>query len=167
MKNSRASSLTGPDYLKLPKFTRFDELFKFYAKKYRIADWRWLKATATIESDLGDAASVKRGIIAPLDVEGSKSSDGKSWGVMQTILPTARDMVSGVNVDDLNDPETSIMIGAKYWGWLLSRYKGDVQKSVKAYNQGPGNTDKGMPYADGYYLKWVSAFNSIASKQGA
>lgn len=166
MRTAKASTMTGPEYLAQPAFTRFDSLFKFYAARHGIPDWRWLKAIAGIESNYGDAPSVRNGILRPDDISASASSDKKSWGVMQTVVATANDMRAGVTVPMLNDPETSIDIGAKYFAWLLKRYNGQVDRAVKGYNQGPGNTDKGFPYADGYYSKWTAELSKITQKQG-
>ena len=77
---------------KLDSWTEYDSLFKKYGAEYNI-DWRWLKAICLNESNLGKAKSVMIGLENPRDIENSKSSDGKSWGLMQVTVPTAKDSV--------------------------------------------------------------------------
>lgn len=143
---------------------RFDSLLKKNAARFGISDWRWLKAVAINESNLGLAASVANGMANPRDTARNRSYDGRSWGVMQTTLATANDMRSGTSAEDLNDPAISIYIGAKYLAWLLSRYGGNLEKAVMAYNQGPGNTDRGKTYAGRYRKKFQSSLVLIESK---
>jgi membrane-bound lytic murein transglycosylase MltF len=141
----------------------FDELFQKYAIKYNL-DWRMLKSIAIIESSLGRAPSVAHGIKNPTDVENSKSSDGKSWGLMQVTLPTARDYDSNATAERLNSPEYSINLASQYLRTLFSIFKGDVkiiEKVVKSYNQGQGNTLKGKTYADGYWIKYQNAYKTL------
>lgn len=119
-------------------FFVYDEYFKKFGRLYKVP-WRLAKAIALNESDLGRAASVALGIREPGNIEGSKSSDGKSWGIMQTTLETAR-MMEGMIVNEkyLNDPENSIRIGVKYLKWLMDRNNRDEEKTVRGYNGGPG-----------------------------
>lgn len=148
-------------------FTRWDSLIKQKAKKYSLP-WRWIKAIAMNESMLGTAKSVARGLAAPTDVEGSKSSDGKSWGIMQLTLPTARDMVGAlIQPAYLNDPENSFELGARYLRKMYDLGKGDREFMVRAYNGGPGykNTVLGQTMTPVYYAKFVTNLNTILSKQ--
>jgi hypothetical protein len=136
------------------QWTRFDSLLKKSAAQFSLSEWRWLKAIALNESHLGLARSVAHGLKHPSDIQRNKSYDGLSWGVMQTTLATANDMRPGTSAEDLNNPEISIYIGAKYLAWLLRRYRGNLKKAVMAYNQGPGNTDRGKTYAEKYWTKF-------------
>jgi hypothetical protein len=138
-------------------FTRFDNLLKTYAKSEGVRDviyngvtipgWMILKSIALNESDLGRAKSVARGMLVPSDIEGSKSSDGKSWGLMQVTIKTAKsELDPNATEEKLNNPEYSIRLGAKYvaklqksFSTLELRY---LEWVVKSYNQGPGNTLK-------------------------
>ena len=53
-----------------------------------------------------------------------------------------------VGLDDPNDLGKSATAAAKYMAQLMSRYNGDVQKALAAYNWGMGNVDrKGMANA--------------------
>lgn len=131
-------------------FRVFDPLFQKWAKNYGL-DWKMLKAICMNESGLGVVASgleksVARGLVNPKDVEGSKSSDGKSWGLMQVTIPTAKDYDSKATPEKLNDPEYSIKIAAQYVAWLTLQFpKSEPRYTewiVKSYNQGRGNSAK-------------------------
>ena len=91
-------------------YERWLPLVRKYAAIYGVP-WRWVFAVMLNESNLGMAPSVARGILFPSDIEGSKSSDGKSWGLMQLTLGTARIHDAGVTEAKLNDPDTSIKLG--------------------------------------------------------
>lgn len=126
-------------------WTKYDMLFKKYAAMFGV-NWQWLKAIALNESSLGKAKSVALGIASPNDIEGSKSSDGKSWGLMQVTLTTAKGLDASATAPKLNNPEYSIKLAAQYISQLQkmfpmaeSRY---TEWVIKSYNQGPGNTSK-------------------------
>lgn len=150
-----------------PEWTKFDGLFKKYGRSYSIP-WRWLKAIALNESNLGRAKSVVRGFAVPSDIEGSKSSDGKSWGLMQTTIPTSRDFESSVTAIDLNNPETSVRIAAKYIKTLINRFGiADKESIVRAYNGGPGfkKTTLGQTLTPLYYAKFVVNLKRVMELQ--
>lgn len=48
-----------------------------------------------------------------------------------------------VNVEDM---ASSAAGAAKYLGWLIKRYDGNIEKAVMAYNAGEGNVDSGKAY---------------------
>lgn len=141
-------------------WTLWDADFKAAGAKYGVP-WQWLKAVALNESSLGSAKSVARGLVAPTDIEGSKSTDGKSWGLMQVTLTTGRGLDPFCTEVKLNDPKYSIDLGAKYIGQMSKRFSQVetryVEWVIKSYNQGPGNTDKeksgkiAKGYADEYW----------------
>lgn len=141
--------------------TKFDSLFQKWGTVYSIP-WTWLKAIAMNESSLGTYPSVARGLAAPSDVEGSKSQDGKSWGIMQVTLTTARGLDPQATEVKLNNPDYSVMLAAKYLSQLATQFnRFDLRYTeyiVKSYNQGPGNTRKeissGKGYADEYWARW-------------
>jgi membrane-bound lytic murein transglycosylase MltF len=147
-------------------FTKWDGLFKLYGSD----DWKILKAIAMNESSLGEHPSVKRGIQIPQDIEGSKSQDGKSWGLMQITITTARDFDTDATAVALNNPEYSVRLAAR----LLRSLKRQFDKTeyvVKAYNQGAGNTraeiaGKHGGYANEYWERFQRNFRIINEKQG-
>jgi soluble lytic murein transglycosylase-like protein len=143
-------------------WTKWDADFKAAAKKYGVP-WTWLKAISLNESSLGTAKSVAWGEKFPEDVEKSKSSDGKSWGLMQVTLTTARGMDPFATEVKLNNAKYSIDLGARYLGQMYKRYpQVDLRHAewvVKSYNQGPGNTDKERRgeisgYAEEYWARF-------------
>ncbi|MGH9960857.1 MAG: transglycosylase SLT domain-containing protein [Pyrinomonadaceae bacterium] len=69
-------------------------------------------------------------------------------------LATANAMRAGTTAQELNDPDISISLGAKYFAWLWQRYEGNLEKAVMAYNQGPKHTDRGKPDVTGYWSKF-------------
>ena len=66
-------------------------------------------------------------------------------GLMQVIPPTAARM--GVNPKYLYDPEQNIIAGTRYLRFLSTRFKGNFDHIVAAYNAGEGAVDKyrGIP----------------------
>lgn len=143
----------------------YDDLFKKYGSRYGI-DWKLLKAIAIIESSLGEHPTVKRGLADPNDIEGSKSTDGKSWGLMQVTLPTARDYDQSATAVKLNNPDYSVDIAARHVRFLMGLFDKKspnfLEYVIKSYNQGQGNTKQGKTFADPYWAKYQRAYGSIA-----
>lgn len=151
---------------KLDSWRQYDSLFMLYSpgRIGGVDGWKILKAIALNESDLGKYPSVALGIQTPYDVEGSKSQDGKSWGIMQMTLPTAKDLDPTASEVKLNNPEYSIRLSGQYVKWLTKYFSPlDVrylEYVVKSYNQGPGNTlkeiaGKNQGYANEYWSRFV------------
>lgn len=149
--------------------TNYDNLFKYNAEKYGL-DWLLLKRIAIIESNLGRAKSVAHGLRYPNDIESSKSSDGKSWGLMQVTLTTAQWLDPNATVAKLNNPEYSVDLAARYLKYLFNYFpKSDarlVEWVVKSYNQGQGNSAKerdgsGQGYAHGYWAKYQKLTSEV------
>jgi membrane-bound lytic murein transglycosylase MltF len=147
----------------LDSWTQYDSLFQKYAAMYGVEDWRWLKAIALNESSLGKAPSVARGLEAPWDIEGSKSSDGKSWGLMQVTMATGRWLDPNCTEEKLNNPEYSIKLAADLFTRnqkLFSRLDSQwLEYVVKSYNQGAGNTKKEIASGKGYANEYWARFN--------
>lgn len=127
---------------KVTSWNRWDTLIKTESVKYGV-DWQVVKAIMIIESDLGRAPSVAYGMKNPEDAEKSKSSDGKSWGLMQLTLNTARMFESMVTVKGLNDPETSVRIACKYIAWLQKKNPSH-EFIARGYNGGAGWANSGI-----------------------
>ena len=70
-------------------------------------------------------------------------SKANAKGLMQLIDSTAADM----NVKNIWNPEDNIFGGSKYLSEMLKKYDGNIEKSLAAYNAGPGNVEKydGIP----------------------
>jgi soluble lytic murein transglycosylase-like protein len=111
------------------------------------------------------------GIEHPSDIENSKSSDGKSWGLMQMTIKTARGLDSSATEEKLNDPDFSIDLSARYIAQLMGMFSSSderyVEWVVKSYNQGPGNTKKemktGVSYAQEYWDRWLRNYNRVGA----
>lgn len=148
-------------------WTRFDADFKKWGEVYQIP-WTWLKAIAMNESSLGSYPSVARGIASPKDIEGSKSQDGLSWGLMQVTIKTAKGLDASATEEKLNNPDYSIMLAAKYLKQLSTQFpKPDyryVEWVIKSYNQGPGNTRKEIASGKGYANEYWERFQRNLKK---
>lgn len=148
-----------------PNWTRFDGFFQRWGTAYGV-DWKWLKAIAMIESNLGLAKSVALGLKDPENVKGSISSDGLSWGLMQMRIETARQFDPSAQIPDLNNSTKEIMLAAQYVRWCIKQFPKDTGESLRrkvimSYNQGVGNTQKGATYASGYYQNFLKALSYI------
>ncbi len=149
-------------------FHRWDYYFKEAETKHNV-DWRWLKAIAMNESSLGTNKSVAIGLANPKNVAGSASSDGKSYGLMQITLATAKSMEPSVTPQKLNIPEYSIDLAARYVAELKKMFSITdfryVEWVIKSYNQGPGNTKKeieGKPgFADEYWKRFKNHLDVV------
>lgn len=151
-------------------FTQFDALFQKYGTSYGVS-WRVLKAIAMNESSLGQNERVALGIREPANIEGSKSEDGKSWGLMQLTVPTASDFVPDTTPVELNDPDFSIRVAAQFIAWIQKQFPLVDPRwqewVIKSYNQGVGNTNKERAgridgYAGEYWSRFQRNLNRIS-----
>ena len=122
----------------------FDYLFELNAARFGVPAYV-LKTIASIESDIGQDSRVLRG---------DTSGDSKSWGIMQIApgLGSNKEIqLKSINRKNatpgqLNNPEISIMIGARLLGYLWKKYNGNEDLVSLAYNQGEKNTDNGRDF---------------------
>jgi len=147
-------------------FFKYDGLIRKYSAQYNVP-WRWIKAVMMNESSLGQAPSVARGLASPQDIEASKSSDGKSWGLMQLTLPTAREFAPLLTAAGLNSPEISVKVGSQYLAKLMKMKGGDREATIRSYNGGPGylNTAAGKRDTPVYYQRFLRNLAEIQTKQ--
>lgn len=139
---------------------RFIDLFNQYGPKYGVPVL-WLEAFCQVESSFGEDPSVKAGEL---------SEDGLSKGIMQLTLLTAGDYQTGVTLDDLNDPETSVRIACQFIKFIRSSFDPSdpryTEWCVKSYNQGVGGTQKERDglrdgAAESYWEKWQAAYADL------
>jgi len=88
-------------------------------------------------------------------------------GVFQISDPTAGDL----GLTNPFDPVANIQAGVAYLSQLLTRYGGDVQTALMAYNGGMGNVDRGTVSAaaqayPGIVLSLLSSAQSILASLG-
>jgi hypothetical protein len=94
-----------------------------------------------------------------------------SWGLMQTLLGTARDMyakgyraMGEPTADKLKTPETSMYFGAAYKDWLRRNYAGrSPEWYIRAYNGGPGweKTQSGPANTAVYLQRYLGANQTL------
>lgn len=124
--NSVTNSSAGHSSSSLSAGVTMDAIFEKAAARYGVST-DLLKAIGKAESNFNASAKSSAGAI----------------GVMQLMPKTA----SSLGVTNPYDAEQNIMGGAKYISQMLSRYNGNVELALAAYNAGPGNVKKygGVP----------------------
>ena len=86
-------------------------------------------------------------------------------GLMQ-VLPSTAMSEFGVTAEQLRNPATNIMTGARYLRKLVDLYHGDQRTAAMAYNMGPGNIAKGRTN-QGYADKVLDNFQKLHEQGGA
>lgn len=124
-----------------PTLTKYQDQITQYSEQYGVSD-SLVAAVLTTES-AGDVAA--------------KSPVG-ARGLMQLMPATYGDLVKGtkyegVHIDNL-PPEANIELGTKYLGQLVTRYNGDTDKALAAYNAGMGNVDSWIKLANEKGTDW-------------
>lgn len=119
----------------------YSEYVEKYAQMYNI-DPLWIYAIIKVESNFNENAKSKSG----------------AKGLMQLMDSTASELSKKVGIVDfqgdmLYNPELNIMLGTKYFDILLTKYNGNYNLAIAAYNSGIGTVDtwieKGIIASDG------------------
>ena len=86
-------------------------------------------------------------IKAESNFEPNITSHSGAMGLMQIMDETAKEIAEYIDYDYvtkevLYQPEVNIMIGTKYYAYLLKIYKNNTNLALAAYNAGIGNVNK-------------------------
>lgn len=107
-----------------------------------------------------DGALIKAVIRAESEFNPRAVSSAGAKGLMQLMPSTAR----GLGVRDPFDPEQNVMAGTRFLKDMLSRYGGNLDEALAAYNWGPGNVDRhgaeNLPHETSAYLAKVKRYYS-------
>lgn len=99
------------------------------------------EAAVENEIDLDIAFGLVR---AESSFRNSATSPVGAVGLTQLMPATARWMEPGTTRSELRDPETNLRVGFKYLRYLLTKYDGDENLALLAYNRGPGTVDRAL-----------------------
>ena len=113
-------------------------LKKFYPDKYSEYVYKYSKEY-NVESDWVFALIKTESNFKPNIV----SSSG-AIGLMQVMEQTAKEEAEEMEIEsiDLQDPETNIMLGTKYFSKLVRYYNNSYYLAMAAYNAGIGRVEK-------------------------
>lgn len=142
-------------YTKLEKVTWFADTnvhkYRNWGKDERAVRPSFSKNKDAYDSLIAAAANtfgVDKGLVkAVIHTESGFNPNARSGpgakGLMQLMPATARRF----DVNDVYDPAQNIKGGTQYLGFLLKRFKNNLELALAAYNAGEGNVDKykGIP----------------------
>lgn len=139
-KKGRCNPRLGPD-----RYHRFDAYIDEAAERYGV-DRRFIRAVIRVESDFQPNCTsivIRRGV----RVQGAR-------GLMQ-IMPGPLERC-GISANPF-DPRGNIMCGVSILRQNLSRYRGDLELTLAAYNAGPGRAHT-PPLATREYVRRVLSY---------
>lgn len=121
---------------------RYDSLFRYYAEKHRIEDWKLLKAQAIAESALDPRA------VSPVGAVGLTQFMPATWREWWDNVYGVR----GLPVGDRTNPEAAIELQAAYMRRLITAFGGE-EKALAAYNWGWGRVRRHLRQNNGVLVK--------------
>lgn len=127
------------DDAKLPQIT---SVSSFNTKTDALPDFNEIIRNQATQNGI-DANFIKAVIKTESGFNPNARSTAGAMGLMQLMPQTAQSL----GVLDPYNPEQNVEGGAKYLKKLLSKYDGDKEMALAAYNAGPGTVDKygGIP----------------------
>ena len=132
--------------------SQFDPLI-FAAGARHGVDPAFIKAVVKAESNFNPRAYRFEPHVAHL------GGPDASYGLMQTLFSTAKELGYTGTPEGLYDPATSLEFGTRYLKRQLSRYGGDVEKAAAAYNAGSAiRSNDGRGWINQAYVDRVLRF---------
>ncbi|MGH9365401.1 MAG: lytic transglycosylase domain-containing protein [Thermoanaerobaculia bacterium] len=130
--------------------SRFDDLIGAAALRQGL-DPKLLKSVMLFESGFNPKAISRKG----------------ARGLMQLMPRTAAQH----GVGDVHDPAQNVTAGARHLSYLMDLYRGDLEKTLAAYNAGESAVERygGVPPYDetrGYVINILGAYNGRADLKG-
>ncbi|ADO82282.1 transglycosylase SLT domain-containing protein [Ilyobacter polytropus] len=118
-------------------FSKYSNLITFLYPRYY--DFMVKKAAKkyNIEEALIYSVILQESVFEP-----SLISKAGATGLMQIMLSTAKDMDPDITQEKLLAPDINIELGSRYLKSLLTKFDGNIPKTVAAYNAGAGNVVK-------------------------
>lgn len=106
---------------------KYEEVVNKYSEEYEI-DPLMVYSIIKVESSFNENAESNKG----------------ARGLMQITPSTGEWIAEKLNIKDFNSdklfsPETNIMMGTWYFGYLTKKFDGDINLAIAAYNAGPGS----------------------------
>lgn len=83
-----------------------------------------------------------------------------SWGLMQVLLNTAREITNNKNLTskELQRPDINVDIGTTYIAKQLKRYNGNIKDTIAAYNAGTAKKRSSGEYTNQIYVSKVYSY---------
>lgn len=130
---------------------QFDTLI-FDAAGRHAVDPALIKAVMKAESNFNSRAFRREPFVRHLN------GPDASYGLMQTLFTTARELGYSGAPEGLFNPETSIEFGTRYLKRQLIRYNGDPEKAISAYNAGSARRLPSGEWSNQRYVDRVLGF---------
>ena len=110
-----------------------------------------------VEAPLIRAVIKQESNFNPLAFRHEPHKKDSSWGLMQVLLNTAREVTKnqGLTAQELIKPEVNVDIGTRYLATQLKKYHGNIKDALAAYNAGKARKDLRGNYLNQSYVDKV------------